>query len=33
MDESTLFGREPTWMTFVDALKEDLYPVKNYDDQ
>jgi hypothetical protein len=30
MDESTLFGREPTWVAFVDALKD---PVKNYDDQ
>ena len=33
MDESTLFGREPTWETFVDSLKEELYPVRNYDDQ
>jgi hypothetical protein len=33
MDESTLFGREPTWATFVDSLKEDFYPVGNYDDQ
>jgi hypothetical protein len=32
-NESTLFGREPTWATFVDALKEDFYPVENYDDQ
>jgi hypothetical protein len=33
MDESTLFGREPTWAAFVDALKEDFYHVGNYDDQ
>jgi hypothetical protein len=32
-DESTLFRREPTWETFVDSLKEDFYPVGNYDDQ
>ena len=32
-DESTLFGREPTWAAFVDALKEEFYPVGNYDDQ
>jgi hypothetical protein len=33
MDESTLFGRETTWEAFVDALKEYLYPIGNYDDQ
>jgi hypothetical protein len=33
VDESTLFGREPTWATFVDALKEEFYPIGNYDDQ
>jgi hypothetical protein len=33
VDESTPFMREPTWMTFVDSLMEDFYPVKNYDDQ
>jgi hypothetical protein len=32
-DESTLFGREPTWAAFVDALKEELYPIEKYDDQ
>jgi hypothetical protein len=32
-DESTLFGREPTWATFVDALKKDFYPIGNYDDK
>jgi hypothetical protein len=25
--------REPTWEAFLDSLKEDLYPVENYDDQ
>jgi hypothetical protein len=29
VDESTLFGRETTWETFVDSLKEELYPVRN----
>jgi hypothetical protein len=33
VDESTLFQREPTWAAFVGALKEELYPVGNYDDQ
>jgi hypothetical protein len=33
MDESTLFGREPTWVAFVDSLKEEFYPIRNYDDQ
>jgi hypothetical protein len=32
-DESTPFGREPTWAAFVDALKEELYLFINYDDQ
>jgi hypothetical protein len=32
-DESTPFRREPTWVTFVDALKEEFYPIGNYDDQ
>jgi hypothetical protein len=32
-NESTLFGREHTWVAFVDALKEELYSVRNYDDQ
>jgi uncharacterized protein YfeS len=33
MDESMPFGREPTWEAFVDSLKEEFYPVGNYDDQ
>jgi hypothetical protein len=32
-DESEAFGTEPTWVAFVDALKEEFYPVGNYDDQ
>jgi hypothetical protein len=33
VDESTPFGREPTWVTFVDSLKEEFYHVENYDEQ
>jgi hypothetical protein len=33
MDESTLFQRETNWEAFVNALKEELYHVRNYDDQ
>jgi hypothetical protein len=32
-NEYTLFGRELTWAAFVDALKEEFYHVRNYDDQ
>jgi hypothetical protein len=32
-DEFTPFRREHTWENFVDALKEEFYPVRNYDDQ
>jgi hypothetical protein len=32
VDESMPLGREPTWVAFVDSLKEELYHVKNYDD-
>jgi hypothetical protein len=32
-NEYTPFKRETTWETFVDALKEEFYPVGNYDDQ
>jgi hypothetical protein len=32
-NEPTLFGTEPTWASFVDALKEQYFPVGNYDDQ
>jgi hypothetical protein len=27
------FGKEHTWVTFVDDLKEEFYHVGNYDDQ
>jgi hypothetical protein len=29
----TSFGRESTWVDFVDSLKKDFYPVEKYDDQ
>jgi hypothetical protein len=32
-DESVIFGPGPTWVDFVDALKEQYYPVGSYDDQ
>jgi hypothetical protein len=32
-DESITFRIGPTWVAFVDALKEEFYPVGNYDDQ
>jgi hypothetical protein len=32
-NESTPFKREPTWEAFVYALKEEFYPIRNYDDQ
>jgi hypothetical protein len=32
-DESRIFGLGPTWVDFVDALKEKYYPVGSYDDQ
>ena len=28
-----MFGTEPTWASFVDALKGQYYPVRNYEDQ
>jgi hypothetical protein len=31
-DESTPFRREPTWVVFVDSLKEEFCLVRNYDD-
>jgi hypothetical protein len=33
VNESTPLKREPTWSTFVDVLKEDLYPIRNYDEK
>jgi hypothetical protein len=32
-EESGIFGVEPTWDFFMDAVKEQYYPVGNYDDQ
>jgi hypothetical protein len=32
-EESGIFGVEPTWDSFMDAIKEQYYPVGNYDDQ
>jgi len=31
--ESGIYGAEPTWGFFVDAVKEQYYPVENYEDQ
>ena len=33
MDESEIFKIKPTWASFIDAVKEEFYPVRNYDDQ
>ena len=33
IEESELFGTEPTWVSFVDALKGKYYPVGNNEDQ
>jgi hypothetical protein len=33
IEESGIFGAEPTWDFFMDAVKEQYYPVGNYDDQ
>jgi hypothetical protein len=32
-EESRIYGDEPTWDFFVDAVKEQYYPVGNYEDQ
>jgi hypothetical protein len=32
-EESGIFGAEPTWDSFMDVIKEQYYPVGNYDDQ
>jgi hypothetical protein len=31
-EESGIFGAEPTWDFFMDAVKEQYYPMGNYDD-
>ena len=28
-----MFGAEPTWESFMDALKDKYYPIENYEDQ
>jgi hypothetical protein len=33
MGEPSMFPTIPTWESFVDALKEQYYPVRSYDDQ
>jgi hypothetical protein len=33
IEKSGIYGVEPTWDFFVDAVKEQYYPVGNYDDQ
>jgi hypothetical protein len=33
IEESRIYGVEPTWDVFVDAVKEHYYPVGNYEDQ
>jgi hypothetical protein len=32
-EESRIFGVDPTWDSFMDVVKEQNYPVGNYDDQ
>jgi hypothetical protein len=32
-DEYTIFGLGPTWDDFVDALMEQYYPIRNYENQ
>ena len=32
-DKYDLFKTKPTWEYFVDVVKEESYPVRNYDDQ
>jgi hypothetical protein len=32
-EESGIYGVEPTWDFFVDAIKEQYYPIGNYEDQ
>jgi hypothetical protein len=32
-EESGIYGAKPTWEFFVDAVKEQYYPVDNYEDQ
>jgi hypothetical protein len=32
-EESGIYGAKPTWDFFVDAVKEQYYPVGKYEDQ
>jgi hypothetical protein len=32
IEESRIYGVEPTWEFFVDVVKEQYYPIGNYDD-
>ena len=32
-DESGMFETNPTWASFIDAVRKQYYPVGNYDDQ
>ena len=32
-DESGMFETNPTWASFIDAIRDQYYPVGNYDDQ
>jgi hypothetical protein len=32
-EDSRIYGAEPTWDFFVDAVKENYYPLENYEDQ
>ena len=32
IEESEMFGTQPTWACFVDTLKGKYYPVRNYED-
>jgi hypothetical protein len=31
-EDSEMFGTKPTWASFMDALKGQYYPVRNYED-
>ena len=33
IEESGIYGAEPTWYFFVDAVKVQYYPVGNYEEQ
>ena len=32
-DESGMFETKPTWASFIDVVKEQYYPMENYDEQ